>query len=490
MSKALQVFALTFLEAARDLPATGARVTFRDLLDEYNAKVTPEETLTWTQFRSKLRDATAEGHINVETENLKDDRPVWKTLQRSSLGPSISKLRKAVGADFLDDVNQQMFDAMIRHQIYLLRLSGSVRNATMDLLDKSQKDIEKQLKAKLGKYKGLETPAAVRKLQWMDDYIRTVRKGTWNNISGQWVRDFSELAKNEQSTMAGMVQTVSPTALALNLVDTRTLTHIATHNPFEGRTLKEWARAQADADVARLLNAVRIGMVQGEGIDQIVSRVRGAAGMTNAQVQAIVRTAVNSIGNEARAEFIDANAELWSGERFVATLDSRTTPVCRANDGKIFEVGKGPKPPLHFNCRSLRVPTLSGEALGERPMRGHTEKGLLRDFARENDLDPVSSRDKLPFGYKSKFDAFSRQQIRAMTSRVPSATSYQSWLETQSRSFQDDVLGPTRAKLFRSGKLSLDKFVDRNGNELTLKDLASKHADAFKAAGLNPEDFL
>jgi hypothetical protein len=56
--------------------------------------------------------------------------------------------------------------------------------------------------------------------------------------------------------------------------------------------------------------------------------------------------------------------------------------------------------------------------------------------------------------------------------------------------FQEDVLGVTKAKLFRDGKLPLDRFVDRNGNELTLKDLAKKHADAFVAAGLDPTKYF
>jgi hypothetical protein len=36
--------------------------------------------------------------------------------------------------------------------------------------------------------------------------------------------------------------------------------------------------------------------------------------------------------------------------RFLATLDSKTTVQCAANDGKTFPVGEGPMPPLHANC--------------------------------------------------------------------------------------------------------------------------------------------
>jgi hypothetical protein len=184
------------------------------------------------------------------------------------------------------------------------------------------------------------------------------------------------------------------------------------------------------------------------------------------------------------------NADLFTEEQFVATLDARTTPVCRANDGQRFPLGKGPRPPLHFGCRSLRVPVLDGELLGQRPSKPVTERLLLREFAKERGIDAPSTRDGLPHGSKGAFDDFSRRRVRELTGTVPAKTTYQAWLKGQSTAFQDDVLGKTKARLFRDGGLTLDKFVNRAGDELTIRDLARRHKEAFKAAGLDPEGFL
>jgi len=62
-------------------------------------------------------------------------------------------------------------------------------------------------------------------------------------------------------------------------------------------------------------------------------------------------------------------------------------------------------------------------------------------------------------------------------------------LKRQPASFQDEVLGKTKAKLFREGGLNVDQFVDRAGNELTLSQLAERKPDAFRKAGLDPEKF-
>ena len=44
---------------------------------------------------------------------------------------------------------------------------------------------------------------------------------------------------------------------------------------------------------------------------------------------------------------------------WVSVLDSRTTEICSNRDGLRFEVGKGPLPPAHVNCRSTIVPVAS-----------------------------------------------------------------------------------------------------------------------------------
>lgn len=503
----LRLFALTVMESARDLVRIDDDATIDDLLAEYNRRVTPNEQLNLRYFKVQIRKAFEADHLHLNisktsTRTFEADftYPSGRTKTVKDLitrhnrhTPKIAALRRELGTDFLDDVNTALFDAMVRNQIYLLRLSGKVVKDTETLLDATTRDIQEKVAARLKRHRargGGMTPQAVRDLQWLEQYVSKLRFDNWQTINTQWVKEMADLARQEPRNFAGIINTISPTVLVVGMPDGRTLSKIATSNPFEGRTLRAWARAQADADVTRILNSIRVGMVQGETIPQMASRINGVAELTKRQATAIVRTAVNFIGNEARDAFISENSELFSGERYVATLDARTTAVCRSHDGKQFPIGQGPKPPLHFNCRSLRVPMLDGEALGQRPARAHTERGLLREFSAENDLGRVGSRDALPRGFKGAFDKFARQRIRDLTARVPSATSYQTWLERQSRAFQDDVLGPTRAKLFRQGKLTLDKFVDTAGNELTLAQLARRHADAFRAAGLDPEDFL
>ena len=156
---------------------------------------------------------------------------------------------------------------------------------------------------------------------------------------------------------------------------------------------------------------------------------------------------------------------------FVATLDIRTTIECARNDGETFTLGNGPKPPLHFRCRSLRVPYINPDNLGNRGYDASNNKEFLREFARENNLGTITNYSQLPRGYKGAYNKWSRKRIRQEVGQVPATTSFQKWFDNQSSEFQREYLGPARFEIYRQHGLKLDKFVTRDGYELTVDQL-------------------
>lgn len=396
-------------------------------------------------------------------------------------------------------MNEEFFDALVRHQIYLLRYSGSIRNKINAILQKTEADIADRIRSRLLENKGLDT-AGYRKLLSLQEYIKTVRYKSWDEIDALWISQAQELAKKEPVFTAAALNITSPVVLLdLKLPAPALLKSIVTSKPMEGRTLKQWSASIAQADVERINQQVAIGMTQGESSAAIARRITGTAALngsdgvtqiTRNQAEAITRTMVNHISNSARQEFYQDNSDIIDEELFVATLDSRTTPVCRANDGKRFPLGIGPIPPLHMSCRSLRVAIISPDAIGSRPYKASTESQLLGEFADDNNLEDITSYDDIPYGMKGQYNTFAAQRVKEMTGTVPANVTYQQWLTRQSASFQDNALGKTKGKLFRNGKLQLDKFVNKAGDELTLSELAAQHASAFTDAGLDPANFL
>lgn len=396
-------------------------------------------------------------------------------------------------------INEELLDAAIRHQIFLLRYSGHVRNRVTEVLNRTEEELARRIRDQLRNSQGLASPVEFRRLQALLASLTAIRQKGWKEATKLLLNDIEELAYREPIILQNIYTTPLPVYVNTVLPSAEFLKSVALSKPFEGRLLKDWAATMESDDIRRMHAAVQAGMVAGEDHATIARRVVGTARLrgvdgatetTRRQVQSIIRTAVQHVANDARDGFFDLNKDLFTEEQFVATLDSRTTPICRALDGKKFKVGDGPRPPLHFNCRSLRVAAINGTLLGDRPAKPVAERLLVREYAKKEGLGDISSRANLPHGSKGAYDDWARGRIRAMTGPVPASQTYQTWLTGQSKAFQDEVLGETKGKLFRDGGLKLDKFVDlRTGREFSLDELAAKHAEAFRAAGLDPKDY-
>lgn len=221
--------------------------------------------------------------------------------------------------------------------------------------------------------------------------------------------------------------------------------------------LNGWTRTEAD----RVTNAIRMGVVQGQTNAEITQAIRGTAAqnftdgvlaVTNRSARAVVQTAVQHVATTARMETLKANSDVIPSYRWVSTLDRKTSTLCKSLDGRVFEVGKGPLPPAHVNCRSTTVPVTRLSAL----------------FA----------------------EGATRASVGAGGgAQVSAGLGYYQWLKTQPAAFQDAALGPVRAKLFRDGGLTAERFaalqLDKNFKPLTLDQLKELEPLAFERAGIS-----
>lgn len=109
-------------------------------------------------------------------------------------------------------------------------------------------------------------------------------------------------------------------------------------------------------DIAkRLIGSLQFGE-RAKTVGQLVAAGGQATAVADNQVIALVRTSINQVANTASQQVYEANQDITKKYRYIATLDTRTSAICRALDGREFEYGKGPMPPQHFNC-------LPGDAL-------------------------------------------------------------------------------------------------------------------------------
>ena len=227
------------------------------------------------------------------------------------------------------------------------------------------------------------------------------------------------------ATLRAMGQTVQPSTIVSGTVNVM------------GDTLDQWQERLLNNDMQRLKMGLNLGVRLGENEAALRARllgqsalggIGGAVEATRRELDTLVRTATDVFADLARVQ-IDTSNGLQGREVYVAILDSRTTKLCAGYHGKTFEAGRGPRPPLHWYCRSTRVP-LVGE-------------------------------------------------------RTPSLRSYREWLNRRSARDQDEVLGPRQGASFRAGTLAVEGFREPAWRGLDLKRLAERERHIFEAAGMD-----
>lgn len=245
-----------------------------------------------------------------------------------------------------------------------------------------------------------------------------------------------------------------------------------------GKIVSKAFRGIAEDQAERFARTVRTGLMAGDPTPKIARRLRGklkfadigplsigqarAAGlsvqetikaggeltrMANQQVATLVRTSINEISNAASQQTYEANQDITKKYRYTATLDTGTTPICRALDGQEFEYGDGPEPPQHFGCRSTTVPVIDYASLG---------------------IEPPPGGDRAAKG-----------------GMVPADTSYGEWLyadgDKKAHARQEEALGIRKAAYFRllsrkyGPKAAIAKLVRDDGSELTLDQLRERY---------------
>ena len=201
----------------------------------------------------------------------------------------------------------------------------------------------------------------------------------------------------------------------------------------------------------QMINVIKDGIIAGRTSDEVVKDIDFVSKkIQRNHAAALVRTVTNHVSTAARQATVDDNQDVVEGVEWVSTLDGRTTHTCQSLDGKVFAENKGPRPPLHWGCRSTVIPKVKKE---------------------------FSVVDKI----KTERPAVGGGGAETVSGK----TTYNSWLKKQSAQFQDEVLGSGKGKLFREGGLSVNQFVDANFQPLTLEQLRRKEPLAFEKAGLD-----
>jgi hypothetical protein len=366
----------------------------------------------------------------------------------------------------MQTVNQIIEDEQVAHAVSLEKYKVGVVRRIIALLNRSDADLSAALAAALERL-----PAesfTVERLELLLDHVRLINTQAYASVATELQNDLKEMAGYEVSWQRALFESAIPNPVQVRFpiasVSAEQAYSAAMSRPFQGRLLRNWSTEIAADRMVKIRNAIRTGYLEGKTTDQIIRGIRGsrATGYADGFLErprkdlaAVVRTAVSHTAATARDEFVKANEEIVKADRWVSTLDNKTSPMCRIRDQlqytAVMHKPIGHKVPwlqgpgkIHWCCRSTSAPvTKSWKELGI-PL---------------NEMTPA--------------------QRASMDGQVPGGTTYSEWLNRQSDARKIEVLGPVRAQLLKDGKLDLEDFYSPTGEWLTLDQMRARDAAAF-----------
>jgi len=388
-------------------------------------------------------------------------------------------------------VNNALKDAALRHQVFLQRYGGATANKIIALLARSDADLVGRIAARMEKIdkRGFDLgPATTQRLQRLLDEIRVQQSDLYKAVHNELRSDLTKLTDVEVKINADRLKEAIGVDLGILRPAPETLRAAVVSQPFRGRILKEWVSGLEAGKVRALTDAIRIGITQGATTADIVRRVRGTAArkfkdgileINRRNAEILVRTATNHVATRARELLFEANDDVVKGVQWIATLDNRTCPICAGLDGQMDKELRGMTPPAHAGCRCTLTPVV-------RSWDELAKDGALKRGRGADDIDTLFQKRLREKGFSAEEAATIKRNTRAsMDGQVSGKLTYSDWLRRQPAAFQDDVIGVTKGRLFRSGKIDLDRFIDsKTARPLTLVELRAKNQQAWMSAKL------
>ena len=378
-----------------------------------------------------------------------------------------------------ENISDQIADKYINHSVNLQRFDADVRQRTLGYLEQLERDLVSQLQE--------ADPTQPALSRFRKDRLDKLLKETRGTIKTAYA-DMSKAANKELRELPRIEADFTVKTLNLSIgVDIasvrftpETLRAIASDTLIEGAPQNIWWSRQKEARIRAFSDQMRQGVLQGEPLSTLVQRVRGkstgkrhtyfigderkvfvefAGGIMDTgtrQAEALVRTSVQAIANEARMQSFQQNADVIQGTQALVTLDSRTSTICISRSGAVWDLETGkpiqgttesfPGPPgWHWNCRSTLIPYMySWEQLSQRNLGARKNKKI----------------DEIPKSTQSSMDG-----------QVAEDLTYEQWLKKKPKAFQIEKLGKGKYELWKEDKISFTDLIDQTGRPLTVAEL-------------------
>lgn len=369
----------------------------------------------------------------------------------------------------MTSVNELLASESVRHQVQLHKYSNESVRKMVAALNRADANLRSALMSVLSQISPSEFQ--VDRLESLLGSVRSINTQAYGQLNEELKTELKAFIDYETAYQTQLLVNFTPVAVTVASVDVSQVYAASMSRPFQGTLLRD-ALSELETSRAKMVRQrIAQGFLENKTTDEIVRSIFGTRANGYADgflegsrrdARTVTRTALSHMAGFVKDQQAAVNVDLIKAVQWQSTLDIRTSSVCQIRDHKLYEpqshrpIGHslswlGGPGRAHWNCRSSQVFVLKS--------------------AKELGLDSP--------------DVVLRNGTRAsMDGQVAKETNFVGWLKDQSFTRQSDILGPTRAKLLRDGKLSPERMYDLKGQFRTLDQLRESDAAAFRRAGL------
>lgn len=380
----------------------------------------------------------------------------------------------------MPNITERVADNAIEHAIEIERVSASVRADIRHILRKCSFDIERLIDES-----NPSEPRARRFRQdRQDQLLRDIRRclvRTYSRINSQVRRDLNDIGEVESEAALSIINTALAFALLTSRQTQQDVRELVRTVEVEGAPALTWFNRQRDLITERIDDQVNIGVSLREDTESIKERVLGrrtrqrqlyidpdtgerssvallVGGAFFAAYRygdSLIRSLINAATQVVSFDAYARNANVVRGLQALAVLDNRTSQICQSRSGNAWTIQGQPipptrepfpgRPPWHFGCRSQLIPVLFN-------------KNRLLSNLRGTRRQQIQNIDEA-----------------LLTGGVAGDIRYETWLRGRPASFQREVLGPTKYRLWRQGRVNFSDLVDQRGNPLSVAELKARY---------------
>ena len=160
--------------------------------------------------------------------------------------------------------NEEIRDALIRHQVGMIRASGTARNRIIAQLNRAEDDLRGKIDRRLARIneRGIDLgPGTTRRLIEIEEMLRDVLGKTHREIGAEFTAFMLDAAQREPLFFRRMLDDKLDVLVDFRMPATGILRSIVRAQPFQGKVLRDWLNQFEAGDRRRMMEQIRIGHI-------------------------------------------------------------------------------------------------------------------------------------------------------------------------------------------------------------------------------------